>query len=73
MKQQYWPSQDLPSALVLMDNVFSKLGSFKLSCSLPISDIFYRIIITSNHAHNVLRLFDILPMFLFTTSEAKRD
>ena len=26
-----------------------------------------------NHGHNILRVFDTLPNFLFTTSEAKRD
>ena len=45
-KQQYWRSQDLPSALVLMDSVFSKLGSFKLPCYLPISGNSYKIIMT---------------------------
>ena len=25
-----------------------------------------------NHGHNILRLFDTLPNFLFTTSETKR-
>ena len=26
-----------------------------------------------NHFHNILRLFDVLPNFLFTTSETMRD
>ena len=26
-----------------------------------------------NHGHNILRLFDVLPNFLFTTSETKCD
>ena len=26
-----------------------------------------------NHFHNILRLFDVLPNFLFTTSETKND
>ena len=26
-----------------------------------------------NHRHNILRLFDVLPNFPFTTSETKRD
>ena len=26
-----------------------------------------------NHGHNILRHFDILPNFLFTASETKRD
>ena len=26
-----------------------------------------------NHGQNILRLFDTLPNFLFTTSETKRD
>ena len=26
-----------------------------------------------NHGHNILRLFETLPNFLFTTSETKRD
>ena len=26
-----------------------------------------------NHGHNILRLFDVLPNFPFTTSETKRD
>ena len=26
-----------------------------------------------NHGHDILRIFDTLPNFLFTTSEAKRD
>ena len=46
IKQQYWRSQDLPSALVLMDNVFSELESFKLSCYFPVSGNFYKIIFT---------------------------
>ena len=25
----------------------------------------------NNHGHNILRLFDTLPSFIFTTSEAK--
>ena len=25
------------------------------------------------HDHNILRLFDVLPIFPFTTSEMKRD
>ena len=37
-KQQCSCSQDLPSALVRTENVFSELGSFKLSRYLPISD-----------------------------------
>ena len=28
---------------------------------------------TYNHGHNILKLFDTLPNFLFTTSETKRD
>ena len=31
-KQQYRRSQDLPSTLVQMNDVFSELGNFKLSC-----------------------------------------
>ena len=31
---------------------------------------FYR---TFNHFHNILRLFDVLPNFPFTTSETMRD
>ena len=26
-----------------------------------------------NHGHNILRIFDILPIFLLTTSETKPD
>ena len=26
-----------------------------------------------NHGHNILRLFDASPNFIFTTSEMKRD
>ena len=26
-----------------------------------------------NHGNNILKLFDTLPNFLFTTSQAKRD
>ena len=26
-----------------------------------------------NHGHNILRLFDTSPNFIFTTSEMKRD
>ena len=26
-----------------------------------------------NHFHNILRLFDILPNFIFTTGETMRD
>ena len=26
-----------------------------------------------NHSHNILRLFDVLPTFLFTSSETMRD
>ena len=28
---------------------------------------------TYNHFYNILRLFDVLPNFLFTTSETMRD
>ena len=28
---------------------------------------------TINHFHNILRLFDVLPNFLFTTSETMHD
>ena len=28
---------------------------------------------TYNHFHNILKLFDVLPTFLFTTSETMRD
>ena len=28
---------------------------------------------TCNHFHNILRLFDVVPNFPFTTSETKRD
>ena len=45
-RQQYRGSQNLHSALVLMDNVFSELESFKLSLYFPISDNSYEIIIT---------------------------
>ena len=45
-KQRYRCSQDLPSALTPMDNIFSELGSFKSSCYLSISGNFYKIIIT---------------------------
>ena len=45
-RQQYWQSQDLPPALVLIDNVFSKSESIKLQCYLPISGHSYKIIIT---------------------------
>ena len=45
-RQQYRRSQDLPSALVPMDNVFSELESFKLPCYLTISGNCYEIIIT---------------------------
>ena len=26
-----------------------------------------------NHGHNILRIFDVLPIFTFTTSEMKPD
>ena len=29
--------------------------------------------LTSNHFHNILKLFDVLPNFPFTTSETMRD
>ena len=29
--------------------------------------------IADNHVHNILRLFDVLPNFIFTTSETKHD
>ena len=28
---------------------------------------------TDNHFHNILRLFDVLPNFAFTTGETMRD
>ena len=31
------------------------------------------ILVVYNHEHNILRLFDTLPNFLFTTSETKCD
>ena len=54
-RQQYWRSQDLHSALVLMDNVFSKLESFKLSCYLPISGNY--------HLNNLSRLSGLIRKF----------
>ena len=30
-------------------------------------------IFADNDRHNILRIFDTIPNFLFTTSEAKRD
>ena len=45
-RQQYWWSQDLPPALVLIDNVFSKSENIKLPCYLPISGNSYKINIT---------------------------
>ena len=30
-------------------------------------------IIADNYGHNILRIFDVLPNFPFTTSETKRD
>ena len=44
-KWQYRFCQDSPSVLVLMDNIFSELGSFKLWCYLPISCNSYNIIV----------------------------
>ena len=40
-----------------------------------IEDIFYPFpqVVTYNHFHNILRLFDALPNFPFTTSETMRD
>ena len=29
--------------------------------------------VNHNHGHNILRLFNTLPIFVFTTSETKRD
>ena len=54
-RQQHWRSQDLPSALVLMDNIFSELESFKLSCYLPISGNY--------HLNNLSRLSGIIRKF----------
>ena len=43
---------------------------FVLSCPKYILNLLSTIY---NHGHNILRLFDTLPNFLFTTSEIKRD
>ena len=43
-RQKYRWSQNIPHALLLMDNVFSGLESFKLPCYLPISGSSYKII-----------------------------
>ena len=51
-RQQYWRSQDLPSAPVLMDNVISELESFKLPCYLPISGNY--------HLNNLSRLSGLI-------------
>ena len=32
-----------------------------------------KILPTHNHFYNILRLFDVLPIFPFTTSETMRD
>ena len=45
-KQQHRHSQHLSSVLILVGNVFGGLGSFKLSCYLPIFYNSYKIIIT---------------------------
>ena len=44
-----------------------KFSTAKVSCYLQSSGIL------DNHFHNILRLFDVLPNFLFTTSEAICD
>ena len=54
-RQQYWWSQDLPSAIALMGNVFSELESFKLPCCLPIS--------ANYHLNNLSRLSGIIHKF----------
>ena len=54
-RQQYWWSQDLPSAFALMGNVFSELESFKLPCCLPISGNY--------HLNNLSRLSGIIHKF----------
>ena len=54
-KQQYRQSQDLPSALVLMDNVFAELKNFKLPCYLPIS--------RNYHLNHLSRLFGLVRKF----------
>ena len=62
-RQQYRGSQDLPSALVLMNNVvFNELESFKLPCYLPILGNSYKIIITWITFGGCLESSAILPM-----------
>ena len=54
-RQLYWRSQGLPSALVLMDNVFSELESFKLPCYFPISGNY--------HLNDLSRLSGLIRKF----------
>ena len=43
-------------------------SSYTLNYGLP-----FKLQCHYNHGHNILRLFDTLPNFLFTASETKRD
>ena len=54
-RQRYWRPQGLPSALVLMDKVFSELESFKLPCYLPIA--------SNYHLNNLSRLSRLIREF----------
>ena len=61
-RKQYWWSQDLPSVLVLTDNVFSELKSFTLPCYLLISGNY--------HLNNLSRLSGHIRKYaLFNVTE----
>ena len=54
-RQHSWWSQDLPSALVIMENIFSELEIVKLPCYLPISGNY--------HLNNLSRLSGLIQKF----------
>ena len=60
----------------ILDHVvlFRSRSSIPLSKEiLTISTSEFSFLWTCNHSHNILRLFDVLPNFPFTTGEAMRD
>ena len=57
------------SLLFTIEQVFSYCGAVRMEVRWP----YYTSWLTYNHFHNILRLLDVLPNFIFSTSETSRD
>ena len=75
----YCPCKILNSYSWIHFNQLSRIHLKLILLTLPFKPLFLRQILTAatfcyyNHGHNIMRIFDVLPHFPFTTSETKPD